>query len=75
MAVTKLTEIEGDILSLAETPHKGSRRDEIAPGLRTIPAGRKDAVVFRVDDDRREVPAYAIIYGGADWIRRSKARS
>lgn len=40
-AAAKINEIEQTIRSLALTPHKGSRRDEIAPGLRAIPAGRK----------------------------------
>ncbi len=75
-AAAKLDEIEQVIRSLALTPHKeGSRRDEIAPGLRAIPAGRKGVVVFVVDDDVREVLIYAVSYGGADWARRSKARS
>lgn len=74
-AAAKLNEIEGTIRSLALTPHKASRRDEIAPGLRAIPAGRKGVVVFAVDDEVREVFIYAVSYGGADWVRRSKARS
>lgn len=74
-AAVKMNEIEATIRSLALTPHKGSRRNEIAPGLRAIPAGRKGIVVFVVDDDLREVLIYAISYGGADWVRRSRARS
>jgi len=74
-AAAKINEIEQTIRSLALTPHKGSRRDEIAPGLRAIPAGRKGVVVFAVDDDLREVLIYAVSYGGADWVRRSRARS
>jgi plasmid stabilization system protein ParE len=73
-AAAKLDEIEHTIQSLAMTPHKGSRRDEIAPGLRAIPAGRKGVIVFAVDDDAQEVLVYAVTYGGADWVRRSKAR-
>ena len=74
-AAAKINEIEQTIRGLALTPHKGSRRDEIAPGLRAIPAGRKGVVVFAADDDVREVLIYAVSYGGADWVRRSKARS
>lgn len=75
VASAKLAEIEGTILGLAAMPHKGSTRDEIAPGLRAIPAGRKGVVVFKVDDDMREVLIYAVTYGGADWIKRSRSRS
>ena len=74
-AARKLAEIEAAIATLKATPHKGSLRDEIAPGLRAIPAGRKAVVAFVVDDDEREVLIYAVTYGGADWVGQSSARS
>ena len=61
------------IATLKATPHKGSLREEIAPGLRAIPAGRKAAIAFVVDD-AREVLIYVVTYGGADWIGRTRAR-
>jgi len=73
-AARRLDEIEATIASLIDLPHKGSRRDEIAPGLRAIPAGRKAVISFTVDDDAREVHIHAVTYAGADWIRRSKVR-
>ena len=75
VAARKLAEIERSIANLKATPHKGSLRDDIAPGLRAIPAGRKAVIAFVVDDDAREVLIYAITYGGADWVGRSTARS
>lgn len=74
-AARKLAEIEAAIAKLTTMPHKGSLRDEIAPGLRAIPAGRKAVVAFLVDDDAGEVLIYAVTYGGADWIGRTSARS
>jgi plasmid stabilization system protein ParE len=74
-AARKLAEIEAAIATLRETPHKGSLRTEIAPSLRAIPAGRKAVVAFVVDDEAAEVLIYAVTYGGADWIARSRARS
>ena len=74
-AARKLAEIEEAIATLKITPHKGSLRDEIAPRLRAIPAGRKAVIAFVVDDDAGEVLIYAVTYGGADWIGRSSARS
>ena len=74
-AARKLAEIEATIATLKTTPHKGSLRDEIAPGLRAIPAGRKAVIAFVVDDDTAEVLIYAVTYGGADWVGRSSARS
>lgn len=66
IAARKLAEIEAAIATLKDTPHKGSLRDEIAPGLRAIPAGRKAVIAFVVDDDAAEVLIYAVTYGGAD---------
>ena len=66
-AARKLDEIEATIETLKTTPHKGSLRDEIAPGLRAIPADRKAVIAFAVDDDVAEVLIYAVTYGGADW--------
>lgn len=74
-AARKLAEIEAAIATLKATPHKGSLRDAIAPGLRAIPAGRKAVIAFVVDDASAEVFVYAVTYGGADWAMRSRARS
>lgn len=71
----RLAEIERTIVGLARMPHKGSIRDEIAPGLRAIPAGRKAVVAFVIDDAAREVFIQAVSYGGADWVARSRSRS
>jgi toxin ParE1/3/4 len=62
------------IATLTTTPHKGSVPNEIAPGIRVIPAGRKAVVAFLVDDEAAEVLICAVTYGGADWIRRTGAR-
>ena len=70
----KLAEIERTIFGLAETPHKGSTRDEIAPGLRAIPSGKQAVIAFTVDDGAREVFIHAITYSGGDWPGRSRAR-
>jgi plasmid stabilization system protein ParE len=73
-AERRLTEIEAVLSGLAGVPQRGSRRDEIAPGLRAIPAGRKAVVAFVVDDDQREVRVLAVTYAGADWAGRARAR-
>jgi len=66
-AERRLDEIEAVIASLGATPHKGSLRNEIAHGLRAIPAGRKTVVAFVVDDAAHEVLIYAVSYAGSDW--------
>lgn len=70
----RLREIERAIGSLAQTPHKGSIRDDILPGLRSIPAGRKAVIAFTTDDTTREVCIQAVSYGGADWAVVSRSR-
>lgn len=74
IAARKLAEIEAAIATLRDTPHKGSLRPEIAPGLRAIPAGQKAVVAFVVDDEAAEVLIYAVTYGGADWVTRTTQR-
>ena len=74
VAERKLAEIEEVIESLGDLPHKGSIRNEMAPGLRAVPAGRKAAIAFTVDDDAREVWVHAVTYAGADWIGRAIGR-
>lgn len=73
-AARRLAEIEATIDSLAAMPHKGSIRDEIAPGLRAIPAGRKAVIAFAVDDATSEVLILVVSYAGADWTSRSRQR-
>ena len=70
----KLEEIEREISSLARTPHRGSIRDEIAPGLRAVPAARRAVIAFTVDDDAKEIHIHCVTYSGADWVSRSRGR-
>jgi plasmid stabilization system protein ParE len=60
--------------SLQHTPHRGSLRDDILPGLRAIPAARRGVIVFTVDDQTLEVLVLVIAYGGADWEARLPRR-
>ena len=71
----RLAEIRETTASLADVPHRGSLRNEIAPGLRAIPAGRRAVVSFMVDDEAREVHIHAVTYGGADWAARIRTRT
>ncbi|MCY4559358.1 MAG: type II toxin-antitoxin system RelE/ParE family toxin [Chloroflexi bacterium] len=74
VAYRKLAEIEQEIASLGRTPHKGSIRDEIAPGLRAIPAGRRAVIAFTVDDHAKDVLIHCVTYSGGDWATRSRSR-
>ena len=73
-AERRIAEIQRTISSLRDTPHTGSLRDEIAPRLRAIPAGRRSVIAFTVDDEAAEVFIHSVTYGGADWAARIRAR-
>ena len=65
-AERKLAEIEQTLVSLVRTPHKGSIRNEVAPGLRAIPVGRKAVIAFIVDEEADEILVHAVTYGGTE---------
>lgn len=65
-----ILELRDAARSLQETPHRGSLRHEILPGLRAIPAARRGVIAFTVDETTREVFVHIIAYGGADWASR-----
>lgn len=54
--------------ALGRTPHQGTLRPELAPGLRSV---TKDRAIFYfdVDDDRRVVRVLAVFFGGQDHQR------
>ncbi len=59
---------------LSETPHIGSLRNNIYPGLRVIPTARKGVITFVADDEEEMVFIVSITYAGADWTRRVPER-
>jgi toxin ParE1/3/4 len=59
--------IEAACLSLANFPRRGTRRDDLAPGLRTIGLERRVLIAFRVG--RSAVTIVNIFYGGRDFER------
>ncbi len=70
----KLSEIEQSIRMLSETPHIGSLRNSIYPGLRAIPTARKGVITFVVDDEEEMVFIVSTTYARADWTRRVPER-
>ena len=70
-----MTAIDKTMRDLARFPHVGSRRDEIYPGLRAIPATPKAVVCFIVDDEARTVEILTVSYAGRDWIAMARRRT
>lgn len=60
--------IETVCLSLATFPQRGTRRDRVRPGLRTIGFERRATIAFDVEAGR--VVIARIFYGGQDFESR-----
>ncbi len=65
IAGSYLSRIEAACLALANFPERGTRRDDIVPGLRTIGFERRATIAFRVLKTRVEI--VTIAYGGRDF--------
>jgi toxin ParE1/3/4 len=57
--------IEVACMSLATFPNRGTKRDDLAPGLRTVAFERRLTIVYRVFKTRVEI--VTIAYGGRDF--------
>jgi toxin ParE1/3/4 len=60
--------IEAVCMALETFPERGTRRDDIRPGIRTMGFERRATIVFRVLE--QEVVIIRIFYGGQDYARR-----
>ena len=52
---------------LEHAPERGTKHDELRPGLRTIGFRRRATILFEVDDRRRRVVIVGIYYGGRNY--------
>ncbi len=59
--------IQDACLALTTFPSRGTRRDDLFPGLRTIGFERRATIAFLVHEDRVEI--VRIFYGGRDLER------
>src|ERR1700710_742188 len=57
--------IETACMSLATFPNRGTKRDDLAPGLRTIAFERRVTIAYRVLKTRVEI--VTIAYAGRDF--------
>lgn len=71
----KIAALDRDVTALGDNPHRGSRRDEISPGLRAIPSARKGVIALEINERIRVVRILSVTWGGADWMRRIVQRS
>ena len=62
-----LERIEAACLSLETFPERGTRRDDLRPGVRTIGFERRATIAFMIAGD--EVIILRVFYGGRDFER------
>ena len=55
------------IRTLGTMPHRGTPRNDLRPGLRVIPFGKRAAVAFEIDDEVGDVTVLRVFYGGQDY--------
>ena len=67
VAAAYVDRLEASCLALETFPERGTRRDDIRPGLRVIGFERRATIVFQVIED--EVIIVRIFYGGQDYER------
>lgn len=65
VAIGYIRRIRQHCAALADFPERGSRRDELRPGLRVTGFERRVAIAFAFDD--RTVTIARIFYGGRDY--------
>jgi len=53
-------------LDLEMFPHRGARRDDLRPGLRTVNFRKRVTIAFAVDDVANRVTILGVFYGGLD---------
>jgi len=59
--------IEAACMALERFPERGTRRDDIRPGLRIVGLERRVAIAFQVKE--AEVVIVRILYGGREYER------
>ncbi len=52
---------------LATVPHRGTRRDDIRPGLRITNYEGRAVIAFAVDDAAMRITIIGLYYGGRDY--------
>lgn len=64
MASDYTSRIDSHAAKLAHFPHRGTPRDDLAPGFRTITYRRRTIIAYKVIGE--EVEIWHILHGGRD---------
>jgi plasmid stabilization system protein ParE len=60
--------------SLETAPHRGTLLEELGSGIRSMGYKKRATIVFRVDDNMRQVVVVAVLYGGRDIAKAMEER-
>ena len=63
IAETFVLKLYHQCIGLRHVPERGTRRDELRPGLRTLGYRRRATILFEVDHSRHQVTILGIYYG------------
>jgi toxin ParE1/3/4 len=59
-----VSRLEAYCLGMANTPERGTRRNDLRPGLRTVGFRHRATILFQLDRQARVVVILGIYYGG-----------
>ena len=59
--------IQEYIKEMHNTPHRGTKRDDLRPGLRMVPFRKRTTIAFEIDDTAMVVTILRVFYGGQDY--------
>jgi len=64
IALRFVDSIEAYCLGFANAPERGTRRDDLQPGLRTVGFRRRATILFEVDRAAHRVVIHGVYYAG-----------
>ena len=64
IALRFMARIEEYCLGFATMPERGTMRDDLRPGLRTVGFRRRATILFEVDRKARQVVIHGVYYAG-----------
>ncbi len=67
LAVGTVELIREYIKGMSDTPHRGTKRDDLRPGLRIVPFRKRTIIAFEIDDTAMVVSILRVFYGGQDY--------
>ncbi len=67
LAARTVGQIREYIGALCDTPRRGTRRDDLRPGLRIVTFRKRTAIAREIDETARTVTILRIFYGGQDY--------